>query len=215
MRGMGSNPHIYLRGILEKIYNASLEEIYFQFLGKPLDVERTSWEIGYDEPNAAVCYRRHRDDEPKRFDDENVQIWGKPAGSGGQQSCLCDIKKFVTAVLEKSELLYSEEMYELAEQNYTPNYSEGRGLGWLVVDEKYPQTGELFPIGSFGHCGHTGQSIFMNRENNLYVIILTNATRFAAMKNDFKGYDYGDVMRMRADIHNAIKKDLVEQGLLK
>ena len=52
-------------------------------------------------------------------------------------------------------------------------------------------------------------------EKNMYVILLTNATRFAAMKNDFKHYDYGITMKMREDVHNAIYKDLTEEEVLK
>lgn len=139
-------------------------------------------------------------------------VLGKAAGSGGQQSCLHDIERFVDAVINKDKNLYSEKIFDIAEKNYTPDYSGGRGLGYLIVDEKYPQTGKLFPIGSFGHCGHAGQSFFINREKNIYVIILTNATRHANMKNDFKGYNYGDIMKMREDIHNAIFSDLSENG---
>ena len=121
----------------------------------------------------------------------------------------------ITAIVEKNEKLYSEKLFNLAETDYTPNYDEGRGLGYLVVDGRYKQTGKLFPKGSFGHCGHCGQSFFISREKNMYVILLTNATRFAAMKNDFKHYDYGITMKMREDVHNAIYKDLTEEEVLK
>ena len=56
--------------------------------------------------------------------------------------------------------------------------------------------------------------MFFSREKDLYVIILTNATRFLNMKNDFKGYDYGVIKKMREEIHNEIYKDLGTQGLL-
>ena len=174
-----------------------------------MELKRTSFEIGLDEENAAVCYR-WKEGETQRFDDENVLMMGEVAGSGGEQSCLYDIQKFITAVMEKNELLYRKELFEKAEINYTPDFSEGRGLGYLVVDEKYPQTGKLFPTGSFGHCGHTGQCFFVNREKNMYVIILTNATRYANLKNGFKGYNYGDIMKMREEIHNAIWCDIEE-----
>ena len=48
----------------------------------------------------------------------------------------------------------------------------------------------------------------------MYVIILTNATRFASMKNDFKWYDYGVIMKMREELHNEIYKDLKSENLL-
>ena len=42
----------------------------------------------------------------------------------------------------------------------------------------------------------------------MYVIILTNATRFLNMKSGFRGYDYNIICKMREDIHNAIYDDL-------
>ena len=200
------NGMILLGFILEKIYGKTLEEIYNENIVTPLGLERTAFEIDMEEENAAVCYRWPKVE--RRFDDENITVLGIAAGSGGQQSCMYDIQRFVDAVLNKDELLYKKELFELAEQNYTPCFTDGRGLGYLVVNENYKQTGKLFPVGSFGHCGHSGQSFFINREKNLYVIILTNATRFLNMKNNFKGYDYGEIMKMREEIHNAIADDL-------
>lgn len=204
------NAYILLGFILEKIYGKTLEEIYRANLMEPLGLKRTSFEIDMDEPNAAICYRWKRTEQTKqRFDDENILVLGKAAGSGGQQSCLHDIERFVDAVINKDKNLYSEKIFDIAEKNYTPDYSVGRGLGYLIVDEKYPQTGKLFPIGSFGHCGHAGQSFFVNREQDMYVIILTNATRHLNMKNNFNGYNYDEIMKLREDIHNEILSDLI------
>lgn len=215
------NGYLLLGYILEKIYGKTLEEIYKENIVHPFGLRRTAFEIGMDEPNAAVCYHWKRGEHEKRFDDNNVLVLGKPGGSGGQQSCLYDMQRFITAVLEKSELLYPKELFELAEKDYTPDYGDGsgsvgerRGLGYVMVCERYPQTGALFPIGSFGHCGHTGQSFFINREKQMYVIILTNATRFTCVKNDFKREKYDDVVKMREEIHNAIYDDLKKEGNL-
>ena len=71
------------------------------------------------------------------------------------------------AVMRKDSALYPKEIYDLAEKNYVGDLGEGWGLGWLIVDEKYNQTGKLFRIGSCGHCGHTGTSLFFNRKENL------------------------------------------------
>lgn len=204
------NGYILLGFILEKIYGKTLEEIYRNNIAEPLGIKRTSFEIDMDEPNAAICYRWKRTESTKhRFDDENILVLGKSAGSGGQQSCLHDIEKFVDAVINKDDRLYSKSMFDIAEKNYTPDYSTGRGLGYLVVDENYKQTGNLFPIGSFGHCGHAGQSFFISREQDMYVIILTNATRHLNMKNNFNGYNYDEIMKLRKDIHNEISIDLL------
>ena len=42
----------------------------------------------------------------------------------------------------------------------------------------------------------------------MYVVILTNATRYLNMKSGFNGYDYGIVCKMRENMHNAVYEDL-------
>lgn len=201
------NGYILLGFILEKIYKKPLEAIYFENIAEPLGLERTSFEIGLDEENAALCYS-WKEGHTQRFDDVNVLAMGKVAGSGGEQSCLADIRKFVEAVLSKDERLYKKELFGLAETDYTPYFSEGRGLGYWMVDKRFSDTGKLFEDGSFGHCGYCGQSFFISRKQNMYVIILTDATRCLNRLNGYTGCDYGEIMKMRANVHNAILEDL-------
>lgn len=211
------NAFILLGLILEKIYGKTLEEIYTENLARPLGFERTSFEIALDEPNAALCYR-WKDTPKQRYDSDRVLMMGKPAGSGGQQSCLFDIQKFIKAILKKSDILYPEELFSAAETNYTSEYSESRGLGYVYVDKKCENTGDLFPDGSFGHAGSTGQCFYINREEDLYVILLTNACRYSYINFNFEKKDwctiYAPVIKMRSDIHNAIRADLCAEGLL-
>lgn len=201
------NGYILLGFMLEKIYGASLEDVYRENIAVPLGLERTAFEIALDEPNAALCHR-WKEMPKQRFDSDRVLIMGTPAGSGGQHSCLNDIHKTVRAFYEKNELLYPKEYFDMAERNYTPDFSESRGLGYLFVDENYPQTGKLFPTGSFGHTGSTGQSFFINREKQMYVIFLTNSSRYSFIKSDFMHANYHETMKMREDIHNAILRDI-------
>lgn len=210
------NGMILLGFVLEKIYGVPLEALFETKLKGPLGLTRSKFNIAVDEPNAAVCYRSEGvEGLPSPWDDENVRVLQTSAGSGGQFFTLGDIKKYADAVMTKSETLYAKGLYEIAERDYTKTIStEGRGLGWLIVNENYPQTGRLFPPGSFGHCGHTGTSLFFHRGESMYVIILTNATRFLSMKNHFASYNYNLVCNMRADIHNAIRTDLAESFLI-
>jgi len=50
-----------------------------------------------------------------------------------------------------------------------------RGLGWDVDSPFSGERGELFPIGSYGHTGFTGTSLWLDPRSNTYVILLTNA----------------------------------------
>lgn len=210
------NGMILLGFILEKLYGVSLESLFETKLKGPLGYTRSKFNIAVGEPNAAVSYRSENvDGLSSPWDDENVRVLQTSAGSGGQFFTLRDIKKYAEAILSKSELLYPKELYDIAEKDYTEKtFTEGRGLGWLIVDERYAQTGKLFPSGSFGHCGHTGTSLFFSRAENMYVILLTNATRFQSMKNHFTSYDYNVVCKMREEIHNAIHTDLIDNHLI-
>src|SRR3984885_1446948 len=50
-----------------------------------------------------------------------------------------------------------------------------RGFGW-DIDTAYSGTrGMIFPIGSFGHTGFTGTSLWMDPRSDSYVILLTSA----------------------------------------
>lgn len=209
------NGMIILGYILEKIYKKPLETVFNEKIKKPLGYTRSKFNIAIDEPNAAVCYRtKSLVGLEHPWDDENIRVLKTSAGSGGQFFTMADLEKFADAVINKSEALYSGNIFEMTEKNYTENVGEAWGLGWLYVNEKYHQTGKLFPTGSLGHCGHTGASMFFSREKNMYVIILSNATRFLNMKNGFNGYDYGMIEKMREEIHNAIYKDLTGQELI-
>jgi uncharacterized protein YbbC (DUF1343 family)/CubicO group peptidase (beta-lactamase class C family) len=50
-----------------------------------------------------------------------------------------------------------------------------RGLGWDIDSPYSSNRGELFPIGSYGHTGFTGTSLWIDPFSHSYVIILTNA----------------------------------------
>ncbi len=130
------------------------------------------------------------------------------AGSGAQFWTITDLEKFCDAVMAKSEKLYPTQIYDLAEKSHTGALGEdASGLGWLIVDERYRQTGRLFPLGSFGHCGHTGTSFFFSREKYMYAVILTNATRCLWLKGNYS-YGYGVVCKMRENINNKISEDM-------
>ena len=201
------NGFILLGYIAELLYGAPLDRLFETMLKPALGLNRSCFDLAVDAPDAVVCYRRS-DAGVCRCDDENVYNMRGVAGSGASFWNAADIERYVEAVMGKSPALYAPELYGLAERDYTPSFGEGRGLGWVMVDARMRQTGKLFPQGSFGHCGHTGTSFFMNRETGLSVILLTNATRFANMKNNFRGYDYETVKRLREEIHNRILSDI-------
>jgi len=200
--------------IIEKVYGAPLDEVFREEFAKPLGLTRSKYQSSLDEENAVMCLTR-LDPAGTRIDDYNVRrLGGIPAGNGGNYSTPNDIRLYVRALMERDERLYPGEMFELAEKNYTAGLPvldefrgrDNRGLGFVHVSDTCYQACDLFPDGSIGHEGYTGQSFFLNRELDLYVIFLSNATRCTVKKYGKANYD--EVCDLRAELHRTIGSDI-------
>ncbi len=66
-----------------------------------------------------------------------------------------------------------------------------RGLGWDINTGFSSNRGELFPLGSFGHTGFTGTSIWIDRVSQTFVVFMSNRVH-----PDGKG----DVTALRAKV---------------
>src|SRR5260370_16051131 len=49
-----------------------------------------------------------------------------------------------------------------------------RGLGWDMATTYSTNKGDLFPLGSFGHTGFTGTSMWIDPASDSFVIFLSN-----------------------------------------
>ena len=195
--------YILLGKIVEKVFGKRLDEAFYELVKKPLELNDTSF-LPDKEKN--LVNSNVKDEEKGIVNDMNCRFLGCIAGNAGLFSDITDVTKYVKMLLGYGDPLIKRETFCEAIKNYTGEMSASRGLGFLYVDERYSQTGKLFPVGSIGHCGHTGQSVFVDIKSGLYVIILSDATISTVKK--YKYEDYSIVTKMREDIHNAIKKDL-------
>ena len=195
--------YILLGKILEKVFGERLDNLFYELIAKPLDMKRSFFT---PDKNNEFVNSNLLPEEIGIVNDYNCRFLGGISGNAGLFSCLEDVNKYVEMLLNFGYPLIGRETFEMAIRNYTETMSESRALGFVYVDEKYKQTGELFAKGSIGHCGHTGQSIFIDLKSGLYVIILSDATNSCNKK--YGGGRYDVVMKMREDLHNAIKKDL-------
>jgi uncharacterized protein YbbC (DUF1343 family)/CubicO group peptidase (beta-lactamase class C family) len=55
-----------------------------------------------------------------------------------------------------------------------PRETNVRGLGWDIDSSYSANRGELLPIGSFGHTGFTGTSVWIDPVTRMYVVFLSN-----------------------------------------
>lgn len=193
---------ILLGKILEKTFGESLDELFQKYIAKPLDMKAS----GYKPSKGIFVNSNLGENETGIVNDYNCRFLGGVAGNAGLFSNISDVTKYVLMLLRNGEPLISKETFYSSIKNYTENMNESRGLGFLYVDERYNQTGKLFHTGSIGHCGHTGQSVFVDVNSGFYVIILSDMTISTVRK--YGKERYSEVILLREKIHNAIKKDL-------
>jgi uncharacterized protein YbbC (DUF1343 family)/CubicO group peptidase (beta-lactamase class C family) len=112
--------------------------------------------------------------------DETSRYMGGVAGHAGLFSTAGDLARFCEMLLRKGELDGTRLYSPLTVEKFTtpqspPDQPILRGLGWDIDSPFSGNRGDLFPIGSYGHTGFTGTSIWIDPVSDTYVILLTNS----------------------------------------
>jgi uncharacterized protein YbbC (DUF1343 family)/CubicO group peptidase (beta-lactamase class C family) len=130
----------------------------------------------------APTERPAKDELPLRgvVHDPTSRAMGGVAGNAGLFSTADDLAKFAQAMLNGGILHGRRVFSPLTVAKFTePQTPVGqpvlRGLGWDIDSPYSSNRGELFPIGSYGHTGFTGTSVWIDPTSQSYVILLANA----------------------------------------
>ena len=76
-----------------------------------------------------------------------------------------------------------------------PHIRERRGLGWDIDSRFSSNRGDLLPLGSFGHTGFTGTSLWMDPLSGTYIVFLSNRVHPDGS---------GDVVALRARVATLV-----------
>jgi len=106
--------------------------------------------------------------------DPRAYALGGVAGHAGLFSTADDLARFCTAMLKGGGGVLSPA--GVASTMRPRFYGDGvlRGLGWDVGSSYSTNRGDLFPLGSVGHTGWTGTSMWLDPATDTFVILLTN-----------------------------------------
>jgi uncharacterized protein YbbC (DUF1343 family) len=108
--------------------------------------------------------------------DPTARFMGGVAGHAGLFTTADDLAKFCQMMLDRGGKLFRPETLALFTSSQTaPGQPIKRGLGWDIDSPYSKNRGELFPIGSYGHTGFTGTSIWIDPNSETYVILLANS----------------------------------------
>jgi uncharacterized protein YbbC (DUF1343 family)/CubicO group peptidase (beta-lactamase class C family) len=111
--------------------------------------------------------------------DPTARRMGGVAGHAGLFSTAADLSRFCRMLLGGGRLgdvrILSDATVARMVSPATPaDMPDVRGLGWDIDSTYSANRGELFPVGSFGHTGFTGTSLWLDPHTRSYVVFLSN-----------------------------------------
>ena len=163
--------------LVEKVSGMSLNDYAAKYVFSPLDMRETRYlppaewlpriaPTEYDEDNHMLRGAVH---------DPTARRMGGVAGHAGLFSTADDLSKYAQDMLTGFHVLTPLTVEKMSTPQQPPTAASLRGLGWDIDSPFSTNRGEFYPIGSFGHTGFTGTSIWIDPVTNSYVILLTNA----------------------------------------
>jgi uncharacterized protein YbbC (DUF1343 family)/CubicO group peptidase (beta-lactamase class C family) len=169
---------IVLGALVEKVSGESLDQYATQHIFAPLRMLHTrflppaSWKpkiapTEYDENEHMLRGVVH---------DPRARRMGGVAGHAGLFSTADDLSRFAQALLNGGGGILAPLTVEKMTTPETPPAAPLlRGFGWDIDSPFSSNRGDLLPVGSFGHTGWTGTSMWIDPTTQTYIILLTNA----------------------------------------
>ena len=163
--------------IVEKVSGESLASFASMSVFAPLGMKHTrflppeEWRpriapTEYDEHNTMLRGTVH---------DPAARRMGGVAGHAGLFSTVDDLSVFAQDLLSGFTILRPETIQKMITPQTPANAPSVRGLGWDIDSPFASNRGELLPVGSFGHTGFTGTSLWIDPVTDTYIVLLTNA----------------------------------------
>jgi len=188
---------IVLAALVERITGTTLDAYCAQNIFTPLGMSHTRFLPPADWiPQIA----------PTQFDEHNQMLrgvvhdprsrrMGGVAGHAGLFSTADDLAKFAQALLDGSPVLSQLAIRKMTSPEQPANLPAISGFGWDIDSPFSSNRGELLPVGSFGHTGFTGTSIWIDPTTHAYIILLTNSVHPRGQ---------GNVISLRARVATAV-----------
>jgi len=197
---------ILLGEIIERVSGISLDRFCRNEIFGPLRMRKTFFpSVGPD--RAGPYASTERIDWRGRIvvgevHDNNAYVMGGVSGHAGLFSTAADLDRFGRAMLEarrgESPLFSRKTVETFISRQDTPGSSWA--LGW-DTPSKPSSAGRYFSSHSFGHLGYTGTSLWIDPEDDLVVVLLTN--RVHPTSRNVK------IRKFRPLIHDLIYREVI------
>ena len=168
---------IVLGALVERVSGVPLDVYAAQNIFQPLSMEHTRYRPlpEWFAQIAPTEYDEHGQMLQGIVHDPTARRMGGVAGHAGVFSTADDLAKYAQALLDGNSILTPAAIEKMTTPEQPPNLSAVRGFGWDIDSPFSSNRGELLPVGSFGHTGFTGTSLWIDPTTRTYIILLTNA----------------------------------------
>jgi uncharacterized protein YbbC (DUF1343 family)/CubicO group peptidase (beta-lactamase class C family) len=179
--------YIVLGEIVRRVSGKPLDEFAAENIFRPLGMKDTGFKPAASLRARTAPTERRGSGEAEHWmrgevHDPRAYLLGGVAGHAGLFSTADDLAVYCQMILNGGEYNGVRVLSKLGVSRMTEprptggNASDGnaRGLGWDVMTGFSANRGDLFPLGSFGHTGFTGTSIWLDPANETFVVFLSN-----------------------------------------
>jgi|Deesub1362B_J571_1020462.scaffolds.fasta_scaffold00606_19 CubicO group peptidase (beta-lactamase class C family) len=209
--------YILCGAAIEKATGSRLDSLAAELIFDPLGMRDTLFNPPKDLRDRIAA----TEDDPRRggvlvgiVHDENAWAMGGVSGHAGLFSTALDLAIYAQMLLNHghygSKMVLSPNSVRLMTSLQTEGMNERRGLGWLIQGKSAVSAGDLLSDKAFGHTGFTGTSLWIDPEDELVIVLLTNRV------HPSRKHSVGDIQRLRALVNNlaagAIEKKQQGKG---
>ena len=136
---------------------------------------------------------------------------GGVAGHAGLFSTADDLAVFCQMILSGgryrgAKILSPYGVAMMTQPRAVSDNGAARGIGWDIATSFSTNKGDLFPLGSFGHTGFTGTSLWIDPASDTFVVFLSNRVH-----PDGKG----DVSSLRGRVASIVASSITDTTVAK
>jgi len=205
---------ILLMDIAEKVTGRKFDKLVESWILNPLNMKNS-----FFNPSEDFLYKIAPTEKDSIFrntlvhgvvHDENAFIMGGVSGHAGLFSNTYDIANYAQSMLNfglyNGKRVFSSRSISKFTKRQNMPISSDFALGWDTPSRKGNSTaGDLFSKNSYGHLGFTGTSLWIDPDQQIIVILLTN--RIHPSRNKTGMYE------LRKFFHNEVMKTIKNKGV--
>ena len=197
-----------LGALVERLSGESLDQYAEKHIFGPLGMKQTRF---LPPPSWQSRIAPTEEDEKHHMlrgvvHDPTARRMGGVAGHAGVFSTADDLAMFAQALLDGGRgVLTPATIAKMTAPQQPVNETAVRGFGWDIDSPLSSNRGELLPVGSYGHTGFAGTSLWIDPTTKTYIVLVTNAVHMTAVHmSALPAKERGNAISLRTKVATAV-----------